>query len=399
MTTRRRPAAAAAVALAIAFATPQSAHGFQWSVHDSASPRTTLLMPSRPPSRHLPTSSASSLRMSADGSEAGGQPTCWNPSLRKTIGAVSAAGMAETAYLTYAKLFAPGGVATLCGTDGQASGGCGSVLDGPYASIILLGTNIPLPALGFAAYTITAGLSVLPLLNSKSDATVVDEAELDSTNRIALLAATTACATFSSFLMSILFGVLHATCPFCIASACLSVTLGMLSWTSDMIPPASKKAGTQAGLASFGAATAMAMALFFNAGDYSANADGDSFSSTLVASTAKVPKQTKDFPPPPITTHSSERALLLAADLSRLDARMFGAYWCSHCYEQKERMGFEAMQKIPYIECSKEGLNSQNGLCKERDVPGYPTWEINGQLFPGEQELDELEDIVKSFKK
>ena len=61
-------------------------------------------------------------------------------------------------------------------------------------------------------------------------------------------------------------------------------------------------------------------------------------------------------------------------------------------------MGFEAMQKIPYIECSKEGLNSQNGLCKERDVPGYPTWEINGQLFPGEQELDELEDIVKGFK-
>ena len=340
--------------------------------------------------------------MSTDESNAddGQAPTCWNPSLRKTIGAISAAGMAETAYLTYAKLFSPGGVAALCGTDGQGGGGCGSVLDGPYASINLLGSDVPLPALGFAAYTITAGLAALPLLNgNNSDGAVVDEAELDSTNRIALLAATTACATFSSFLMSILFGVLHATCPFCIASACLSVTLGILSWTSDMIPPASKKAGAQAGMASFGASTALALALFFNAGDYAANANGDSFSSTLMASTAKTQKQTKDFPPPPITTHSSERALLLAADLSRLDARMFGAYWCSHCYEQKERMGFEAMQKIPYIECSKEGLNSQNGLCKERDVPGYPTWEINGQLFPGEQELDELEDIVKSLKK
>ena len=382
---------------------PQTALGFQLSHHNSESPSLSRRT-SRPLSHsHLPTTSSTSLCMSVDESNAGdGQaPTCWNPSLRKTIGAISAAGMAETAYLTYAKLFSPGGVAALCGTDAQGGGGgCGSVLDGPYASINLLGTDVPLPALGFAAYTITTGLAVFPLLNGNNgDDAVLDEAELDSTNRIALLAATTACATFSSFLMSILFGVLHATCPFCIASACLSVTLGILSWTSDMIPPASKKAGAQAGMVSFGAATAMALALFFNAGDYAANANGDSFSSTLMASTAKAQKQTKDFPPPPITTHSSDRALLLAADLSRLDARMFGAYWCSHCYEQKERMGFEAMQKIPYIECSKEGLNSQNGLCKERDVPGYPTWEINGQLFPGEQELDELEDIVKSFKK
>jgi uncharacterized membrane protein len=387
---KRRPlpaAAAAAATLAFALSNVQTAQGFQASRH-YASPSLTRQLP--------PTSS---LFMSADESEADGQPTCWNPGLRKTIGAISAAGMAETAYLTYAKLFSPGGVAALCGTDGQAGAGCGSVLEGPYASINLFGADIPLSALGFAAYTATTGLALLPLLNKSSDAIAVEEAELDSTNRIALLAATTCLITFSSFLMSILFGVLHATCPFCIASACLSATLGIISWTSDMIPPASKKTGAQAGLASFGATTAMSLALFFNAGDYAANANVDSFSSTLVASTAKVQKQTKDFPPPPVTTHSSDRALLLAADLSRLDARMFGAYWCSHCYEQKERMGLEAMQKIPYIECSKEGLNSQNGLCKDRDVPGYPTWEINGQLFPGEQELDELEDIVKSFKK
>jgi hypothetical protein len=26
-------------------------------------------------------------------------------------------------------------------------------------------------------------------------------------------------------------------------------------------------------------------------------------------------------------------------------------------------------------------------------VPGYPTWEINGELYPGEKSIEELEEI------
>ena len=105
-------------------------------------------------------------------------------------------------------------------------------------------------------------------------------------------------------------------------------------------------------------------------------------------------QQETDIPPPPITTHSSERALLLSSDLERLGAKMYGAYWCSHCHEQKQIMGAEAMARIPYVECAKNGLNNQQGLCKQKDIPGYPTWEVGGKLFPGEMELVELEDIV-----
>jgi len=78
---------------------------------------------------------------------------------------------------------------------------------------------------------------------------------------------------------------------------------------------------------------------------------------------------------------------------------MFGAYWCSHCYEQKQRLGKEAFANVQYMECSKEGLNSKVDMCKERKVPGYPTWEINGKLFPGDMYLDELEDIIKDERK
>jgi hypothetical protein len=81
--------------------------------------------------------------------------------------------------------------------------------------------------------------------------------------------------------------------------------------------------------------------------------------------------------------------------LKQLDAKMYGAFWCSHCYEQKQTFGKEAMQQIPYIECAKDGLNSQTALCKEHKVPGYPTWEIGGQLYPGEQEIEELQEIVQ----
>lgn len=34
------------------------------------------------------------------------------------------------------------------------------------------------------------------------------------------------------------------------------------------------------------------------------------------------------------------------------------------------------------------------GLCKAANIPGYPTWDIGGTLYPGEQTLEELEQIV-----
>ena len=85
----------------------------------------------------------------------------------------------------------------------------------------------------------------------------------------------------------------------------------------------------------------------------------------------------------------------LATQLQTLDAKMYGAYWCSHCYDQKETLGKQAFSKIQYVECSADGKDSQTKLCKARKVPGYPTWEIAGELYPGEQDLEELEGVVK----
>mmetsp|Transcript_4542 Transcript_4542/g.9166 ORF Transcript_4542/g.9166 Transcript_4542/m.9166 type:complete len:82 (-) Transcript_4542:224-469(-) len=73
---------------------------------------------------------------------------------------------------------------------------------------------------------------------------------------------------------------------------------------------------------------------------------------------------------------------------------MYGAFWCSHCYDQKQSLGSEAMRAIPYVECDRDGYRTQRDLCRAKDVPGYPTWEIGGELFPGERSVDELREIV-----
>ena len=101
---------------------------------------------------------------------------------------------------------------------------------------------------------------------------------------------------------------------------------------------------------------------------------------------------------PPITTTSSQRAMSIANRLEALDAKLYGAYWCRYTFAQKERLGREAFSKIQYIECSKDGKNSALETCRKNRVQGYPTWEIYGEMYPGEQELNELEAILDKIE-
>lgn len=168
-------------------------------------------------------------------------------------------------------------------------------------------------------------------------------------------------------------------------------------------PPEAKQRGATVSAASVGAATVMALALFV-ATPMEAEAGTRDFlsvdgSAILVASADGVAAGDVKNAPPPITTTSTTQALKVAESLSKLDARMYGAFWCSHCFEQKQTLGMEAVQTyVPYVECDKEGYQNQRALCKSKDVPGYPTWEIGGKLFPGERSLGELEEIVKDMQ-
>jgi uncharacterized membrane protein len=304
---------------------------------------------------------------------------CWNPRLRRIVGGIAAAGTLETSFLTYSKLAESSAAEQLCSITG---GSCSSVLNGPYA--VIPGSEIPLAAVGVVAYVTVAALALGP--------TLAKPPKDDHNNRILLTALATSMGAFSVFLMTLLFGVLKESCAFCVASAIFSIAMAKLLWLGGCLPEEKAKTGVSASISSGFVAFVAAIVLVTSSipPTSAVNFAGEHIgsSTSLVAGAGESP--------PSITTTSSTQAMMLAKKMEKMDTRFYGAFWCSHCFDQKQAMGKEAMEMIPYIECSRDGLNAQTKLCKEKDVPGYPTWEINGKLYPGERTLDELEEIVKN---
>jgi len=293
---------------------------------------------------------------------------------KNIITALSSIGVAETLYLTWSKLSSSS--VLFCTEDG---GGCGDVLNGPYSSLSLFSMDIPLPLFGVLAYGLAALLS-----------------RYENRENELLLLLTTSMATFSSILVYLLFFVIHDLCPYCILSASLSFTLFILAFRLNSGENEHFLKSTIPKVFGAVAATALSSFLLFS------NVSNDPALYANAKATTEITQDNaqKEFEPPQITTTSSSTAIALGKTLQSLDAKMYGAYWCSHCYEQKQTLGKEVFSKdyVSYIECDKEGMNSKRSLCKERRVPGYPTWEIGGKLFPGEQSIEELQDLALEMK-
>lgn len=76
--------------------------------------------------------------------------------------------------------------------------------------------------------------------------------------------------------------------------------------------------------------------------------------------------------------------------LTEKGAKMYGAYWCSHCLSQKKMFG-QSFSKINYIECSLPDGKTQTQACQAAGIKGYPTWEFgDGSRLEGEVSLDKL---------
>lgn len=71
--------------------------------------------------------------------------------------------------------------------------------------------------------------------------------------------------------------------------------------------------------------------------------------------------------------------------LATKGATMYGAYWCSHCQNEKKVLG-AAMKEVTYVECTQE-----TALCTEKKIQGYPTWILaDGTRLEGEQGIEGL---------
>lgn len=66
---------------------------------------------------------------------------------------------------------------------------------------------------------------------------------------------------------------------------------------------------------------------------------------------------------------------------------MYGTGWCSYCQKQKDLFG-SSFKYVDFRDCDK---NKQE--CQSAEVTGYPTWKINGENYPGLQQLGRLAQI------
>ncbi|MBI4177520.1 MAG: hypothetical protein HY516_04080 [Candidatus Aenigmarchaeota archaeon] len=73
--------------------------------------------------------------------------------------------------------------------------------------------------------------------------------------------------------------------------------------------------------------------------------------------------------------------------LAEKDAKMYGAYWCGHCANQKKEFG-ASWKYVDYVECSLPNKAGQTQICEQAGIKGYPTWEFSdGSRLEGEVSL------------
>ena len=51
----------------------------------------------------------------------------------------------------------------------------------------------------------------------------------------------------------------------------------------------------------------------------------------------------------------------------------YGAFWCTHCQDQKKAFG-SSEKLIPYVECSTPDGKNQTQTCIDKNITSYPTW-------------------------
>jgi uncharacterized membrane protein len=303
---------------------------------------------------------------------------------RPIIGAIAILGFCLTSYLTISKIL---GQDVACGVEAAATS-CGDVLSSPYAFVF----GLPLSLFGAIAYLSMAGFALVPLAVNPEDNKKL-RTKLDEWTWLLLLMGATAMTVFSSYLMYILFTKIGGFCLYCITSATFAVSFLILVLLGRLWEDLGE-------VFLIGFVVAI-MTIVGTLGIYS-NVEKKLQASEPVYNEAGqeiITQAPAQSPEPPygweITTTSSQAEIDLAEYLSSIGAKEYGAYWCPHCYDQKQLFGKEAFAKVPYIECDPKGKNAQPDVCAAANLEGFPTWDINGERFSGTQPLQKLAEISK----
>ncbi|KAF9621750.1 hypothetical protein IFM89_027604 [Coptis chinensis] len=234
----------------------------------------------------------------------------------------------------------------------------------------LQGQGVPLPLIGMVAYGIVTSLGLL--LAKKSVPSGLGE----DSGRLILLGTTTSMAAASAYFLYLLSTKFTGvSCSYCYASAALSFTL-LFTTLKDL---GWQQIQNVVGLQLFTAGLVVA-------------ALNTSYSTSEHVLT-RLDFAYQPFYESQIATESSPLALSLAKHLHSVGAKMYGAFWCTHCQEQKQMFGEEAAKMLDYVECFPDGIRKGTKMakaCSDAGLEGFPTWVINGKVLNGIQDFTEL---------
>ncbi|MEE3718977.1 vitamin K epoxide reductase family protein [Tumidithrix elongata RA019] len=272
---------------------------------------------------------------------------------RPIIIAITIFGAALTSYLTITHFF--GGTVALCTTQGS---GCDLILNSEYAKIF----GIPLTIFGALGYLTIGGLAAAPLIFQTEDVKFKEKVKQQTS--FLLFMVSTATMVFSAYLMYLVAFVIkdaNGQTTFCIY--CFSSAMAMFSiWLLNLFGNIWKDIGQLIFIGLIVGVVTLTGTLGVYASQNQLLAQSGTFQGRLVQ------------------------------HLRAIDAKMYGAFWCPHCRDQKELFG-EAKKQIPYIECDPRGENPKTQLCQAKGIKGFPTWEIKNKLHEGQKTLEELADL------
>jgi len=90
---------------------------------------------------------------------------------------------------------------------------------------------------------------------------------------------------------------------------------------------------------------------------------------------AVLPLPVAKAPAPPQPSDSNVLQQLINAG-----ATFYGASWCGFTKKQLAELNITEVDPrgLDYVDC-----DNQEDLCAQKGIEAFPTWQINGELFPG----------------
>ncbi len=246
--------------------------------------------------------------------------------------------------------------------------GCETVLNSPWGTLFENNQiNIPLSLAGVITYSSILLLSLFLSLNIISP-----KGKINKLIWWLIFVISCASSVFSLLLLNIMFLKIKAYCFFCILSAILSISIFIISMIGAKFE--SREPMIYRGFI-------IALTVLIGGLIWSNNVD---------PSNAIDVSKNSEKVSPAITTSSSPQKVKFAKFLSDNNFKMYSAYWCPHCHDQKQLFGKKAVKELTVVECAQDGKDNQYKLCKEKQIEGFPSWEINGKIYSGVKDLNDL---------